>query len=71
MSTDIPSGLSEAETARVTVMVPLETKEKLNEIALEESTSARRVSMSDVARKGLLDFVKEYELGQESNEGAA
>jgi hypothetical protein len=52
-------------------MVPLETKEKLNEIALEESTSARRVSMSDVARKGLLDFVEEYELGQESNEGAA
>lgn len=71
MSTDIPSGLTEAETARVTVMVPLNTKERLNEIALEESTTARRVSMSEVARKALLDFVEEYESAEESKEGAA
>lgn len=69
MSTDIPSDLTDAETARLTVQVPLSTKEELNRIAYEETTPNRRVSMSEVARKALTDFVKDYEA--ESNEGAA
>jgi metal-responsive CopG/Arc/MetJ family transcriptional regulator len=69
MSADIPSDLTDAETARITVSVPLSTKEELNRIAYEETTPSRRVTMSEVARKALSDFVEDYEA--ESNEGAA
>lgn len=69
MSADIPSDLTDAETARITVKVPLSTKDELNRIAYEQTTPSRRVTMSEVARKALSDFVEQYEA--ESNEGAA
>ena len=70
MSADIPSNLTDAETARITVQVPLGVKEKLNEIAFEESSPNSRVSMSEVARHALTDYVQNYEPDEESK-GAA
>lgn len=51
--------MTDAETACVSVKVPLTVKERLNEIAFEESSPTKRVTMSDVARQALADRVNE------------
>jgi hypothetical protein len=53
--------LRDDETACISVKVPLTVKERLNEIAFEESTPTQRVTMSDVARDALTERVTEEE----------
>jgi hypothetical protein len=60
----IPSDLSDPETAQITVKVPIRDKEKMLEIAHEESTPHNRLTMSDVARAAIRDMIQQFDKGQ-------
>ena len=57
----IPTNLSDNETAQTTVRVPLEVKERINEIAFEESEPNDRVNPADVIRLALAQYIERYD----------